>query len=170
MSKEGSTISGLMDTIATMTSIALQYGVPLEALVRKFSHMRFEPQGFTGNPDIPIAKSIIDYVFRWMALKFLKDPELAGTAAVARRSEEMELGELPKTAGDFDDRQVALKKPSVGGASQAALPDRGGEPRRRAHSPGEQGDGVACHVCGTIMLRAGSCYVCTNCGANTGCS
>ena len=70
MSKQGSVISGLMDTIATMTSISLQYGVPLESLVDKFSHVRFEPEGFTSNKDIPIAKSIIDYVFRWLGLKF----------------------------------------------------------------------------------------------------
>ena len=76
MSKEGSVISGLMDTIATMTSISLQYGVPLESLVSKFSHVRFEPEGFTNNKDIPIAKSIIDYVFRWLGLKFLPQSEV----------------------------------------------------------------------------------------------
>ena len=73
MAKEGSTISGLMDTIATMTSIALQYGVPLKALVDKFSHTRFEPSGFTNNPEIPMAKSIIDYVFRWLGNRFLEE-------------------------------------------------------------------------------------------------
>ena len=71
MAKEGSTISGLMDTIATMTSVSLQYGVPLRDLVNKFAHVRFEPAGFTGNPEIPIAKSIVDYVFRWMGSRFL---------------------------------------------------------------------------------------------------
>ena len=75
MSKEGSVISGLMDTIATMTSISLQYGVPLESLVSKFSHVGFEPAGVTNNRDIPIAKSIIDYVFRWLGLKFAPQSE-----------------------------------------------------------------------------------------------
>ena len=73
MAKEGSTISGLMDTIATMTSIALQYGVPLKALVDKFSHTRFEPSGFTNNPEIPMAKSVTDYVFRWLGNRFLHE-------------------------------------------------------------------------------------------------
>ena len=71
MAKEGSTISGLMDAFATSISMALQYGVPLEALVEKFSHVRFEPSGFTKNPEIPYAKSITDYIFRWLASKFL---------------------------------------------------------------------------------------------------
>lgn len=74
MAKQGSTVSGLMDTIATLTSIALQYGVPLEVLVDKFSHTRFEPYGVTRNPDIPEAKSPVDYIFRWLSLKFLGDP------------------------------------------------------------------------------------------------
>ena len=77
MSKEGSTISGLMDTVAVMTSIALQYGVPLKALVDKFSHTRYEPSGFTQNPEIPIAKSVTDYVFRWLGLNFLTAEEPA---------------------------------------------------------------------------------------------
>ena len=71
MAKEGSTVSGLMDTLATMTSLALQYGVPLRDLVTKFTHVRFEPSGFTGNPEVPIAKSIVDYIFRWMGSRFL---------------------------------------------------------------------------------------------------
>ena len=78
MSKEGSVISGLMDTIATMTSVALQYGMPLESLVEKFSHKRFEPSGYTNNKDIPIAKSIVDYVFRWLGLKFLATKPTCG--------------------------------------------------------------------------------------------
>ena len=75
MAKEGSTVSGLMDTLATMTSVALQYGVPLRDLVNKFAHVRFEPAGFTGNDEIPIAKSIVDYVFRWMGSRFLPAEE-----------------------------------------------------------------------------------------------
>ena len=85
MSKEGSTISGLMDTIATLTSIALQYGVPLEALVNKFSHVRFEPSGFTTNPDIPIAKSLTDYIFRYLGLRFLDEDTAGGCRTSACR-------------------------------------------------------------------------------------
>ena len=77
MSKEGSTVSGLMDTIASSVSLALQYGVPLQVLVERFSHMRFEPSGFTGNPNIPIAKSIVDYIFRWLGQKYLKETEVS---------------------------------------------------------------------------------------------
>ena len=87
MAKEGSVISGLMDTIATMTSISLQYGVPLESLVNKFSHVRFEPEGFTNNSDIPIAKSIIDYIFRWIGMKFLPQSETLTEGDVKRRKD-----------------------------------------------------------------------------------
>src|SRR5438105_9684693 len=84
MSKEGSTISGLMDAFATAISLALQYGVPLEVLVKKFAHTRFEPSGFTKNPEIPIAKSITDYIFRWLASKFLSSGEQEGVGIVRR--------------------------------------------------------------------------------------
>ncbi len=80
MAKEGSTISGLMDTLATSVSLALQYGVPLRDLVNKFAHVRFEPSGFTGNPEIPIAKSLVDYIFRWMGSRFLPADEKAQSA------------------------------------------------------------------------------------------
>lgn len=147
MSKEGSTISGLMDVIATMTSVALQYGVPLEALVRKFSHMRFEPQGFTNNPKIPMAKSIIDYIFRWLGLKFLGDPNIAGTAA-----------------SFYDDNGHTSPQPPAPPTPTTPLEQ---EEHRIADA---LGDAPACHVCGSLMRRTGSCYVCPNCGANTGCS
>jgi ribonucleoside-diphosphate reductase alpha chain len=86
MAKQGSVVSGLMDTVATAISVALQYGVPLRVLVDKFSHSRFEPSGFTNNPQIPIAKSIVDYIFRWLGLKFLKQEEQAQTEAVSPAS------------------------------------------------------------------------------------
>jgi ribonucleoside-diphosphate reductase alpha chain len=82
MAKEGSVVSGLMDSFATAVSLALQYGVPLQVLVDKFSHTRFEPSGFTGNPQVPIAKSIIDYIFRWLSLKFLETRDGEATAEV----------------------------------------------------------------------------------------
>ncbi len=144
MSKEGSTISGLMDAFATMTSLALQYGVPLDALVRKFSHMRFEPQGFTSNKQIPMAKSLIDYIFRWLALKFVDDDRENGEAAAYHAS--LERVPLPSISSGADGAETLFT----------------GEPFTKS-------DGVACHVCGAIMLRSGTCYVCANCGANTGC-
>jgi ribonucleoside-diphosphate reductase alpha chain len=166
MSKEGSTISGLMDVIATMTSMALQYGVPLDALVRKFSHMRFEPQGFTNNPKIPMAKSIIDYIFRWLGLKFLDDPGIAGTAA----SFYDENGNGKNGHGSHE----ALPNGHAPEPKAIATPDDvtpttalEQEEHRVADS---LSDAPACHVCGSLMRRAGSCYVCSNCGANTGCS
>jgi len=159
MSKEGSTISGLMDVIATMTSMALQYGVPLEALVRKFSHMRFEPQGFTNNPKIPIAKSIIDYIFRWLGLKFLNDPDIAGTAASLENG-----SSLAKPLGDAKEAEPkALAQPK-------SLPPTTALEEEEHRVADALSDAPACHVCGSLMRRTGSCYVCANCGANTGCS
>ncbi len=163
MSKEGSTISGLMDAFATMTSLALQYGVPLDALVRKFSHMRFEPQGFTSNKQIPMAKSLVDYIFRWMALKFLDDPALAGSAAAfyanGGETTTPKVGNGPVRAKVSE--MAAVMEAAAGATAVAVqMPDM---------EDAEHTDGVACHVCGAIMLRSGTCYVCPNCGGNTGC-
>ncbi len=101
MAKQGSTISGLMDTIATMSSIMLQYGVPLEVLVNKFSHMRFEPSGFTKNPDIKIAKSIVDYIFRWLGLKFLKPLESKVTEEELKKADEIKIPDIEQLAFDL---------------------------------------------------------------------
>jgi ribonucleoside-diphosphate reductase alpha chain len=153
MSKEGSTISGLMDSFATAISIALQYGVPLKALVDKFSHMRFEPSGFTKNPNIPIAKSIMDYIFRWLATKFL-DGDAQHEAGVIKESGEAEAG--------ADNKVVQLV---------AAAP-RGGAPVATISSVTSlyQQDAPPCPDCGAIMIRSGACYKCMNCGAVSGCS
>jgi ribonucleoside-diphosphate reductase alpha chain len=147
MSKEGSTISGLMDSFATAISIALQYGVPLRGLVDKFSHMRFEPSGFTKNPDIPMAKSIMDYIFRWLASKFLD-----GDA-------QQELGIVRPEA----DEESHLKKV----VSIASHPPRGGAPVTTISSVTSlyQQDAPPCPDCGAIMIRSGACYKCLNCGA-----
>jgi len=144
MAKEGSTISGLMDAFATSISIALQYGVPLEALVEKFSHVRFEPSGFTKNPEIPFAKSITDYIFRWLASKFLS-PEAALAMGV-----QMDAARLagPAVSAPASTVQAA----ALGGAFKNQL------------------DAPSCHVCGSIMTRNGSCYRCANCGSTSGCS
>jgi ribonucleoside-diphosphate reductase alpha chain len=139
MAKEGSTISGLMDTVAIMTSIALQYGVPLKALVDKFSHTRFEPSGFTPNPEIPFAKSVTDYVFRWLGLTFLTS-------------------EQPTDAQETEAETVGLT---------VVLTPRGGS-RADALYVGQE-DAPPCSNCGMIMFRAGACYVCNTCGETGGC-
>jgi len=143
MAKEGSTISGLMDTIAIMTSIALQYGVPLRALVDKFSHSRFEPSGFTNNPEIPMAKSIVDYVFRWLGNRFMAE-------------------EIPADEQESDAEAKGLV--AVAGGSGDALA------RAERQAFVNHADAPACSECGTITVRNGACYKCPNCGATSGCS
>jgi ribonucleoside-diphosphate reductase alpha chain len=150
MAKEGSTVSGLMDTIATLTSIALQYGVPLEALVNKFSHVRFEPSGFTSNPSIPIAKSLTDYIFRYLGVRAL---DLEQQRAAGLLTYESDPGGRPA---------LALPPPVLGDAPEVV-----GE---SGHVFNPQSDAPACHDCGAIMVRNGSCYNCVNCGATNGCS
>jgi len=152
MSKEGSTISGLMDSFATAISMALQYGVPLQVLVDKFSHTRFEPSGFTKNPDIPMAKSIMDYIFRWLASKFF-DGAAQQDAGIIQR----EAVEEPQQK-----RAVAI----------ASGAPRGGAPVPTISSVTSlyQQDAPPCPDCGAIMIRSGACYKCLNCGAVSGCS
>ena len=151
MSKEGSTISGLMDSFATAISMALQYGVPLKVLVDKFSHTRFEPSGFTKNPNIPMAKSIMDYIFRWLASKFL-DGQIQQEEGIIRPGEEEE---TTKKA-----TQLPPQAP------------RGGAPQFITSVPTSlfQQDAPSCPDCGAIMIRSGACYKCMNCGAVSGCS
>jgi ribonucleoside-diphosphate reductase alpha chain len=148
MAKEGSTISGLMDTIATMTSIALQYGVPLKALTDKFSHTRFEPAGFTNNPEIPMAKSVTDYVFRYLANRFLQEEVIA--------VDEQETDAEPTGLAEI--RRVAIS----GGSADRAKGERS--------TFVNQADAPTCTECGTITVRNGACYKCPNCGATSGCS
>ena len=150
MSKEGSTVSGLMDSFATAVSLTLQYGVPLEALVDKFSHMRFEPSGYTKNKEIPIAKSLVDYIFRWLGSKFLS-PEQKENIGIVSRDNASDTAPMPVT------RQILKVVPS--GSKMSA---------GRAFEV--QTDAPACHECGSIMVRNGACYKCLNCGATSGCS
>ena len=152
MAKEGSVISGLMSTIALMTSVSLQHGVPLEFFVDKFSHIRFEPSGFTNNKDIPIAKSIIDYVFRWLGLQFLPDSQIV-TDEVASLEDQL-----------ADPRHLRPLE-----ASMDADKDEVIEAREKQVAT-MQSDAPPCHTCGTIMTRNGTCYRCANCGATSGCS
>jgi len=149
MAKEGSTVSGLMDTIATMTSMALQYGVPLKALVDKFSHARFEPAGFTNNRDIPIAKSIMDYVFRYLGNRYLRGEDIAPDE---QETQAEAAGLMP----------LAPRVVVAGGA----VGHRAGS----VYSVVNQADAPACSDCGSIMIRNGACYKCPNCGSTSGCS
>ncbi len=149
MAKEGSTISGLMDAFATAVSIALQYGVPLPTLVDKFTHTRFEPSGFTNNPEIPIAKSIMDYIFRWLASKFLDRDEQVAAGVVLREERSEQEGEEIEPS----DPSTALGL--VGVPTVSFL---------------YQQDAPACQECGSIMVRNGTCYKCLNCGSTSGCS
>lgn len=166
MSKEGSTISGLMDAFATAISLALQYGVPLKVLVDKFTHTRFEPSGFTGNPHIPIAKSVADYIFRWLGQKFLPPEERPYDPAAAQA--EMFDGASIQKGLDADQasqrlveeaqRVVLGKKPVT---SRAAM-------EKQVFAT--QADAPPCQACGSIMVRNGACYQCLNCGTTSGCS
>ena len=153
MAKEGSTISGFADAFAQAISYALQYGVPLQDLVDKFSHVRFEPAGITRNPQIRIAKSIVDYVFRWLATKFLS-PEAQYWAGVNGR-----------------DAAVPAAEPE--GPQQLTLPPLAGEIERKVvpfATIQNQEDAPPCTTCGAIMVRSGSCYKCVNCGSTSGCA
>ncbi|NDC87232.1 MAG: vitamin B12-dependent ribonucleotide reductase [Bacteroidetes bacterium] len=156
MAKEGSTISGLMDAFATAISLSLQHGVPLEDMCRKFSHMRFEPSGFTTNRQIPIAKSVMDYIFRYLSIKFLAKPVTT----------EAQIGDAPadgsSVVGATVEAFLATQQTDTAPASAApsTKPSSGFQ---------NQDDAPPCSSCGTITYRAGACYVCPSCGSSTGC-
>ena len=156
MAKEGSTISGFADAFAQAISYALQYGVPLQDLVDKFSHVRFEPSGMTKNPDVRFAKSIVDYIFRWMAAKFLS-PEAQFRAGVNNREEPVSTPE-----------QLPLDVAGAAGASPTAIISSKGTSSFAAIQ--NQEDAPPCSTCGSIMVRSGSCYKCANCGTTSGCA
>ena len=148
MAKEGSTISGLMDTIATLTSVSMQYGVPLEALVNKFSHVRFEPSGFTKNTDIPFAKSLTDYIFRFLGSRFLSQEEKQSADQPTDRSSPALPTRVRQSTATREDTTSAYTMPTW---------------QTQADSP-------SCADCGSIMIRNGSCYKCLACGSTSGCS
>jgi ribonucleoside-diphosphate reductase alpha chain len=175
MAKEGSTIGGLMDTIGTLTSMSLQYGVPLETLLKKFAHQRFEPSGYTKNPDVRNASSIIDYVFRWLAYQFIPDyresinalrtqPELAipGILDAEKKAVNRPVPELPIA----EDQDVVELKPGKGhgnGHGKTSL-------KALTSMIQNQADAPACPSCGHVAVRNGACYKCLNCGESLGCS
>ncbi len=149
MAKQGSVVSGLMDAFATAISLSLQFGVPLEVLVKKYSHMRFEPAGYTNNKQIPIAKSIIDYIFRWLALKFI---------------------EAPVAPPNGKDLENAADENGVGFHATTASPAQNPHAAHENDVFTAKSDAPPCQMCGTIMRRNGACYACDNCGATSGCS
>ena len=153
MAKEGSTISGFADAFAQAISYALQYGVPLQVLADKFSHMRFEPSGMTKNPQVRFAKSIVDYVFRWLATKFLSaDAQYRMGVNVAEAA----------PAGDAEQLKLGV----LAAAAEARLSSSVAE----MSTVQNQEDAPPCSVCGSIMVRSGSCYKCANCGSTSGCA
>jgi ribonucleoside-diphosphate reductase alpha chain len=184
MAKEGSTIGGLMDGIGTLTSLALQYGVPLEALARKFAHVRFEPSGFTKNPDIRNAASITDYVFRWMATQFIpgfreanspnrNQPELAmpGLQEEVKKQINRPVPELA-IAEDTDILEAKSSQPGNGKghhAAKSAIAERTVKTLNESVAHFQQ-DAPTCPNCGHVTVRNGACYKCLNCGESLGCS
>jgi ribonucleoside-diphosphate reductase alpha chain len=160
MSKEGSTIGGLMDTIATLTSVSLQYGVPLQDLVRKFANQRFEPSGYTKNPQIRLATSLVDYIFRWMGINFI--PGYGDNAKGNGDGTPAGHTIKPLHAEQTAVRAVAPLSATVpAGAGVSAISES------VAHF---QMDAPFCSECGTRLVRSGSCFRCPNCGTSLGCS
>ncbi|PYL36157.1 MAG: vitamin B12-dependent ribonucleotide reductase [Verrucomicrobia bacterium] len=183
MSKEGSTIGGLMDTVGTLTSIALQYGVPLESLVKKFAYQRFEPSGFTKNPDIRHATSITDYVFRWLACQFIKgykeatspnraqpDLPLKEIAEIEKKALNRPVTDLART-GEKEVIDVITSHPADDSESARQNGNGNGHADRVTVALGSIFMGITCSVCGSDkVIRAGACGVCTECGTSQGCS
>ena len=190
MAKEGSTVSGLMDSFATATSLSLQHGVPLKVLCEKFAHTRFEPSGWTGNQQIGFAKSIMDYIFRWLQLRFLSGHQLdlfAGLATgVAPASAPAPaaglLEEETPAAPLFEPTRYETRPPARGITPEPGAPSQGGANPSYMQDRGifheadamkeflDMGDAPSCHTCGAIMVRNGSCYRCMSCGSTSGCS
>jgi ribonucleoside-diphosphate reductase alpha chain len=181
MAKEGSTIGGLMDSVGTLTSMALQYGVPLEALARKFAHQRFEPSGFTKNPEIRNASSITDYVFRWMALEFIpgyreanainrSQPELAIPGLIDELKKKVNRP-VPELQISEDTDLVEVKASTDNGSNGDAQQPATRVVRSLSDSVAHfQQDAPTCPNCGHVAVRNGACYKCLNCGESLGCS
>ena len=196
--KEGSTLRGMMNSFATAISIALQYGVPLETLVRKFSYMRFEPEGITQNPEIPFAKSMPDYIMRWLASRFLDaeaqeelgilTPEVRARQAAQQAAQSVIASDTAGPAAEDE----SSEEPKAAGGNGSSGPSAKSTPSASAAAPGDTAPtpaaasftdsppviparlqgldlGPACSQCGGMMQRTGSCYTCSSCGNNTGC-
>jgi len=183
MSKEGSIISGLMDSFATAISIGLQYGVPLKTLVKHFIHARFEPSGFTNNPNIRIAKSLVDYIFRWLALKFLPVEDLMNVGlndldGIINHTNKSPLEKLTnfnnnKTVDNNSKISAAEDKNKSESEEEKAFQQTSIDLSSSEDSKitfDLQADAPVCGVCGSMMVRNGACYKCLNCGGTSGCS
>ena len=182
MAKEGSTIGGLMDTVGTLTSIALQYGVPLESLVKKFAYQRFEPSGFTKNPDIRSATSITDYVFRWLGCQFIKgykeataphrgqsELPLKELAEMEKKAVNRPVSDLPRTAEKELIDVITSHSPNEGNPKMLSKGYTHAD--RVKVALGNMFMGIVCSVCGSDkVIRAGACGVCMQCGTSQGCS
>ena len=191
MSKEGSSISGLMDSFATAISLALQYGVPLQTLVDKFIHSRFEPSGFTGNKEIPMAKSVMDYIFRYLALRFLQKEDRHNVGLLADQDDsyaapaklpspppapdpahDTKSGSLTNGNGNGSNGNGTGKVSKSSGSDLAHLADTNTatitEHEREIYRM--QSDAPPCPECGAITIRSGACYKCLSCGTSLGCS
>jgi ribonucleoside-diphosphate reductase alpha chain len=186
MAKEGSTIGGIMDSFGTALSIALQYGVPLEVLVNKFSHTRFEPMGHTSNKDIRIAKSVVDYIARWLGLTFLSGSHDGGHIPAPDKTDKTNSGNGPDAAltglsvmeGLKQDAGAAValaeRATLLASFSEVTVANGNGSSRKEANREQQfarfQMDAPSCDNCGSITVRNGNCYLCHNCGASMGCS
>jgi ribonucleoside-diphosphate reductase alpha chain len=166
MAKEGSTISGFADAFAQAISYSLQYGVPLQVLVDKFSHARFEPSGMTKNPEVRFAKSIVDYIFRWMATKFLSHE------AQFRAGVNLKEPADPPAASSGQPAATGSGIGDPGSGTSVASGFSRKEPAKVSQFAAMQNqeDAPPCSTCGSIMIRSGSCYKCANCGTTSGCA
>ena len=175
LGKQGSTLAGVMDAFSIAVSVALQHGVPLETYVAKFTNMRFEPAGLTDDPDIRMAQSIVDYIFRRLALDYLpfETRSALGIHTAEERSRQLETGSYAPTEDEDDLEALAQSAPVEAPKQAAAKPASPG-----VHSSaelaesllGSAADAPLCMNCGTKMQRAGSCFVCDGCGSTSGCS
>ncbi|MFR9788603.1 vitamin B12-dependent ribonucleotide reductase [Streptomyces sp. MB22_4] len=186
MSKQGSTLAGMMDAFSIAVSVGLQYGVPLETYVSKFTNMRFEPAGMTDDPDVRMAQSIVDYIFRRLALDFLpfETRSALGIHSAEERQRHLETGSYEQSLDDdeVDVEGLAQSAPRAQEPKAIAVPKAEAEPAKpapkQAHTSAElvemqlgiQADAPLCFSCGTKMQRAGSCYICEGCGSTSGCS
>ncbi|MCT2590602.1 vitamin B12-dependent ribonucleotide reductase [Streptomyces sp. N2-109] len=187
MSKQGSTLAGMMDAFSIAVSVGLQYGVPLETYVSKFTNMRFEPAGMTDDQDVRMAQSIVDYIFRRLALDFLpfETRSALGIHSAEERQRHLDTGSYESSAEEMDVEGFAQSAPlHSADAPDAAVPDADAQPTAAAPAPSEahnstelvemqlglNADAPLCFSCGTKMRRAGSCYLCEGCGSTSGCS
>ncbi|MET9679073.1 vitamin B12-dependent ribonucleotide reductase [Streptomyces coeruleorubidus] len=183
MSKQGSTLAGMMDAFSIAVSVGLQYGVPLETYVSKFTNMRFEPAGMTDDPDVRMAQSIVDYIFRRLALDFLpfETRSALGIHSAEERQRHLETGSYEPNEDEVDVEGLAQSAPRAQELKAVSAPqhEEAAKPApQQAHTSAElvemqlgiQADAPLCFSCGTKMQRAGSCYICEGCGSTSGCS